>query len=307
MKVKVLLGVFLLLGIGSWIYINRYSYFKYLPAADEKQLINVDGKLCDKSGKPFSGRVKRVSDDYVDIYSYKDGELDGLNVIYYKSLVKEIGHWKNGEQNGLFQMYTENGLLIDNANFKDGQRHGVAEEYYNDTGKLRALINYKNGTFDGEFKSYYPNGNIQIEANYKNGVIDGAYKEYYDNKSIKIIGNYKESLQDGEWRIYLGNGKLKSLVNYKDGALNGIKEDYYANGNLWTRRGFENNTQEGVYEVYYENGSPQFKAVVRNGVIVEEQKFDGNCMIYNEQEDKIIIKEIVSDSSDQMADSKSKK
>ena len=120
MRAKVILGIILLvgIGIGSCIYKNRYSFFKYLPAIEEEQLKNVNGKLCDEDRKPFSGRTKRASEDYLDIYSYKNGELDGLNVIYYKNNIKEIGHWKDGKQNGLFQMYTEDGILIDSGTFK---------------------------------------------------------------------------------------------------------------------------------------------------------------------------------------------
>ena len=132
MKVKVILGVALLVGIGAgtYIYQNRYLFFKYLPAIEkEEQLKNINGKLCDKDGNLFSGRTKRASEEYTDIYSYKDGELDGLNVVYYKNNIKEIGHWKDGKQNGLFQMYTEDGILIDNANFKDGERDGLTEQY----------------------------------------------------------------------------------------------------------------------------------------------------------------------------------
>ena len=244
MKAKVILGVVLLVGIGvgTYIYQNRYLFFKYLPAIEkEEQLKNINGKLCDKEGNPFSGRTKSASEEYTDIYSYKDGELDGLNVVYYKNNIKEIGHWKAGKQNGLFQMYTEDGVLIDNASFKDGERDGLTEQFYNDTGKLRVSANYKNGVLEGEFKAYYPNGNLQGEVNYINGEMNGDFKEYHENKKIRLSGSYKNSLQEGEWKSYLEDGTLESIVNYKDGELHGIKEDYYKNGNVWTRQEFKNN------------------------------------------------------------------
>ena len=159
MKAKAILGGVLLVGIvvGTYIYQNRYLFFKYLPAIEkEEQLKNINGKLCDEDGKLFTGRTKSASEEYTDIYSYKDGELDGLNVVYYKNNIKEIGHWKAGKQNGLFQMYTEDGVLIDNANFKAGERDGLTEQFYNDTGKIRVSANYKNGVLEGEFKAYYP-------------------------------------------------------------------------------------------------------------------------------------------------------
>ena len=301
MRAKVILGIILLvgIGIGSCIYKNRYSFFKYLPAIEEEQLKNVNGKFCDKDGKLFSGRTKRASEEYTDIYSYKNGELDGLNVIYYKNNIKEIGHWKDGKQNGLFQMYTEDGILIDSGTFKNGERDGLTEQFYNDIGKLRVSANYKNGVLDGKFKAYYPNGNLQGEVIYKNGEMNGEYKEYNENKSIRLFGNYKNNLQDGEWKSYLEDGTLESIVNYKDGELNGLKEDYYKNGNVWIRQEFKNNDLDGVYEVYYENGNPQLKAKIKNGQTVEEQRFNHDGTPYNEKE-KIIINGTVSDSSDEI-------
>ena len=305
MKAKAILGVVLLVGIvvGTYIYQNRYLFFKYLPAIEkEEQLKNINGKLCDEDGKLFTGRTKSASEEYTDIYSYKDGELDGLNVVYYKNNIKEIGHWKAGKQNGLFQMYTEDGVLIDNANFKDGERDGVTEQFYNDTGKLRVSANYKNGVLEGEFKAYYPNGNLQGEVNYVNGEMNGDFKEYHENKKIRLSGSYKNSLQEGEWKFYLEDGTLESIINYKDGELHGIKEDYYKNGNVWTRQEFKNNDLDGVYEVYYENGNPQLKAKMKNGQTIEEQRFNHDGTLYNEQdekivesEDKIIIREVSDD------------
>ena len=300
MKIKVILGVILLVGvgIGSYVYKNRYSFFKYLPAIEEEQLKNINGKLCAEDGKPFSGRIKETSGDYINIYSYKSGELHGLNVSYYKDNIKEIGHWKDGKQNGFFQLYTEEGILVDDANFKEGERDGLTKQFYSDTGKLRVSGNYKNGVLDGEFKAYYPNGNLQGEVTYKNGEMNGEFKEYHENKNIRLSGSYKNSLQEGEWKSYLEDGTLETIVNYKDGELNGLKEDFYKNGNVWTRQEFKNNDLDGVYEVYYENGNPQLKAKIKNGQTVEEQRFNHNGTPYNEKE-KIIINGTVSDNSDE--------
>lgn len=291
MKAKVILGVVLLVGIGvgTYIYQNRYLFFRYLPAIEkEEQLKSINGKLCDKDGNPFSGRTKSASEEYTDIYSYKNGELDGLNVVYYKNNIEEIGHWKDGKQNGLFQMYTEDGILIDSGTFKDGERDGVTEQFYNDTGKLRVSANYKNGVLEGEFKAYYPNGNLQVEVNYVNGEMNGDFKEYHENKKIRLSGSYKNSLQEGEWKSYLEDGTLESIINYKVGELHGIKEDYYKNGNVWTRQEFKNNDLDGVYEVYYENGNPQLKAKIKNGQTIEEQRFNHDGTLYNEQDEKIV-------------------
>lgn len=295
MKIKVILGIVVLfiISVGTYTYQNRYYFYRYLPAKDEFKLQNINSKLYGENNKIFSGRVKSGSDSYLNIYSYKDGELDGLNVIYFKNNIKEIGHWKKGKQNGLFQLYTEDGILIDNANFKNGERDGLTEQYYGDTGNLRVSANYKNGILEGKFKAYYPNGNLQGEVIYKNGEMNGEFKEYHENKNIRLSGSYKNNLQDGEWKSYLEDGTLESIINYKDGELNGLKEDYYKNGNVWTRQEFKNNTQEGIYEVYYDNGNLQLKAKINNGKMIEEQRFNIDGTLYDENDDRIVIKDSV--------------
>lgn len=295
MKGKIILGAIVLVGIavGTYIYQNKYSFYRYLPAEDENQLQSINSKLCDENEKLFSGRVKSGDEEYLNIYSYKDGELDGINVIYYKNRIKEIGHWKEGKQNGLFQMYTEDGVLIDNAIFKDGERDGLTEQFYNDTGKIRISGNYKAGILDGSYKGYYPNGQLQMEAYYVNGKLNGEYREYYENGNIRYIGEYREDMQDGEWQFYSENKIIKTIVNMRDGMLNGIKEDYYDNGNLYMKVEFRDNVQEGIYEIYYDDGTPQLKAKIKDGYIIEKQRFNRDGTPYDEQDDRIVVSESV--------------
>lgn len=260
MKVKIVLGIVALLGIGvgTYIYQNRYSFYRYLPAENENKLQSINFKLCDENGNLFSGRVKSGSDSYLNIYSYKDGELNGLNVIYYKDSIKELGHWKEGKQNGLFQLYTEDGILIESANFKNGERDGLTEQYFSSTGKLRVSANYKEGILEGEYKVYYPDGTLQGEVSYKNGEMNGEFKEYYEN------------------------------------------------GNLWTRQEFKDNISEGIYEIYYEDGTPQLKAKIKEGIVIEEKRFNRDGTLYDEDDDRVIISESVDNNFDDISFSENK-
>ncbi len=282
--IKIIVGAsifVLLMFAGIWNF--KYQLYAYLPSENESELLNKNGILVDKDGNPFSGRVKDNSDSGFSIYTYKQGKLDGLNVVFSEGRLREIGHWKDGLQNGLFQMYTDKEILIDHANFKDGERNGLTEQFYSDTGKLRLSANYKNGVLDGVFKAYYQNGNMQAEVAYQNGEMNGKFKEYYENKNVRISGSYKKSLQNGEWKSYLEDGTLESIINYKDGMLNGLKEDFYKNGNVWTRREFKDNELDGIYEVYYEDGTIQLKSKIKNGHTIEEQRFNHDGTPYNEE------------------------
>lgn len=112
MRIKTILGIILLVEIciGSYVYKNRYLFFKNLPTIKDEQLKILNGKRYDENGKLFSGRIKLIGngykyigDNYTYIYSCKNGKLNGLYVIYYKQNIKEIGYMKNEEQNGIFK------------------------------------------------------------------------------------------------------------------------------------------------------------------------------------------------------------
>lgn len=70
--------------VGAWYY--KYQLYGWLPSTASSELKNVDGLLMDKEGKPFTGRVKDISDSGYSLYAYKDGKLDGLNVVFSEGL-----------------------------------------------------------------------------------------------------------------------------------------------------------------------------------------------------------------------------
>ena len=52
--------------VGAWYY--KYQLYGWLPSTASSELKNVDGLLMDKEGKPFTGRVKDISDSGYSLY-----------------------------------------------------------------------------------------------------------------------------------------------------------------------------------------------------------------------------------------------
>ena len=94
----------------------------------------------------------------------------------------------------------ENGNLGKIAEFKNGLRHGKQETYdkngqlngpynsYYENGNLKTEATYRNGKEDGPIRVYYENGQLWSESKYKNGVEVAPIKWYDEN------GNPKPSL-----------------------------------------------------------------------------------------------------------------
>ena len=94
-----------------------------------------------------------------------------------------------------------------------------------DITKKIKLDNYKDSTFltgfkkdaekDGEWTSYFSNGNIQSICHFNKGVPNGPIIVYKENGSTLYRGNFENGKKVGEWIFYdsLGNEIVKSYEN----------------------------------------------------------------------------------------------
>tara|TARA_B100001245_G_C22625114_1_gene308199 strand:+ start:9 stop:590 length:582 start_codon:yes stop_codon:yes gene_type:complete len=106
--------------------------------------------------------------------SYKDGQKDGLWTVWYENGQKKSeGTYKNGEADGLVTWWYENGQKKSENNFKadalgNGIAHGLSTGWY-ENGQKRYEKNYKDGRSIGSANSWHKNGKKMEEAKYKDG------------------------------------------------------------------------------------------------------------------------------------------
>ena len=79
------------------------------------------------------------------------------------------------------------------------------------------LFSCGDGIKNGEYKTYYDNGNIETVVNYKNDKLNGESKSYYENGQIKGEINYKGGKKDGISKSYSENGQLISVETFYEG------------------------------------------------------------------------------------------
>ena len=224
--------ILLLLAAGVVTYQNFYALYRYLPATQEDDCTNQNGIIVsEKDGKPFTGRMKSNTERSLSIYSYKDGLLDGLDVVYYDGAVKETGHWKEGKQNGLFTLYTTGGILIDYANFEEGERHGLTRQYDPETGGVTHVGNYLHGEMDGRWIEYNPDtGYILTEQTYREGVLHGSARQYYSDGQLQIDMNFENGVAQGPYQAYYPGGQLQVEDNLENGSYSSQVKMYYEDG-----------------------------------------------------------------------------
>ena len=74
----------------------------------------------------------------------------------------------------------------------------------------------KEGKRDGEWLTYYHEGQLSTKNTYKEGKLHGESLMYNKNGTIYSKSHYKDGKLDGDW-FYYTNGELRVKGYYKDG------------------------------------------------------------------------------------------
>ena len=79
-------------------------------------------------------------------------------------------------------------------------------------------------TLDGEFKSYYDDGQLKLLQNYKNGIKHGIHKSFDDGGELIYSRNYINGKLDG-LEVFEGGWYLDSTY-WKNGEKHGVEKSY---------------------------------------------------------------------------------
>ncbi len=82
--------------------------------------------------------------------------------------------------------------------FKDGEIDGLWTKWY-ENGQMSSEVTYKDGKEDGKCTLWYKNGQKKSEVTYKDGKEDGVWPVWYENGQKNWEGTYKDGVKVGEW------------------------------------------------------------------------------------------------------------
>ncbi|MBN2681874.1 MAG: hypothetical protein JXR58_05165 [Bacteroidales bacterium] len=261
----------------------------------------------------------------------KLGEM--INFIQYKmgKVTEEIiGSFEKIDQ---VKKYHDNGKIKFAGNYKNGVPVGTHIDYdtegkitatriYNENGLLTAEgILTDTGKKTGNWKFYYPSGEIMEEGEYKNNKRTGDWKFYYPSGKVEQTGSYIAGNETGTWKFYAESGQLLMEENYLKGKREGAFREFDRNGllinegefyednktGIWTHHvndhketgEYKDDYKEGNWKYYYpeeklkytgsfilgqENG--KHKRLYSDGNVMEEGKYlmgkkEGNWKYYN--------------------------
>jgi antitoxin component YwqK of YwqJK toxin-antitoxin module len=95
-----------------------------------------------------------------------------------------------------------------------------------------AVASFVNGTEDGEWRSYYSNGQLQERRYYSDGKKTDIYEGWWPNGNKRLLYHFENGEYEGsciDWNV---SGKLASSMNYKNGYEDGSQQQFYENGKV---------------------------------------------------------------------------
>jgi len=85
-------------------------------------------------------------------------------------------------KDGVQKTYYQTGVLKSVESYQNGTLNGITRKYY-ESGILKHAINYKDGRIDGMYHTYYPNGALWTKEIYDNGTFIGR-REYNEEGEV---------------------------------------------------------------------------------------------------------------------------
>lgn len=103
------------------------------------------------------------------LISYEGGMYNGPYLEFnQRGQLQLRASYRNNLLHGPWGKYSF-GRPEEEAEYKEGQLHGMYRVYYKRDGKLQSEAEYKNGKQDGLYRFYNEQGEVTLEYQYKNG------------------------------------------------------------------------------------------------------------------------------------------
>jgi uncharacterized protein len=242
--------------------------------------------------------------DTVEKINYLYGKKNGYYYKFKKDPAEGLYIWSKelfagDKKEGTAWLYFPDHRIKQTFTYSEGKKEGLSKEYDKD-GNPITLLEYNNdflvtrekinrtdnnGLKQGDWKEFYPNGNIRVEKTFKDNMLHGYYKEYdvkgnlsltmlYDNGAI-VKSNVEDQPDIEIVNKYDNNGKLIYSGPYRSKVPVGVHRDFGPDGKVINSKIYNDNgllLSEGIVdEAGKYNG--KWKDYFPNGKIVAEGQY----------------------------------
>jgi antitoxin component YwqK of YwqJK toxin-antitoxin module len=204
----------------------------------------------------FTGTANYIFEDrLLATYTFKDGLIQQYTAYYRDGKIWVDAQYKDGVHHGTKKEFLEDGSIyslenytegdlngeycrrLDRVDYGDGESYFILkgiyvngkregtwkmlrddiENYGCDNGTIYETMTYLNDSLHGEYRMFYPNGNLKEVAHYDHGKITGDYASYRINGTLFYSTTF-----------FNGNGETKALYNDGEWELRQVYENGFA-------------------------------------------------------------------------------
>ena len=129
----------------------------------------------------------------------------------------------------------------------------------------KTFSSFAKGRREGEWKTWYANGQLKTYYTYIKDQIEGVYT-YYDSVGTTIkTETYKKNILEGITSDFNENGTLHMTTTYKKGLKEGLQKEFIEGVVLIEQRTFKKDSLDGEWTSWHDNGTQKVVRVYKNG------------------------------------------
>ncbi|MGC4093014.1 MAG: hypothetical protein QM756_35030 [Polyangiaceae bacterium] len=130
-------------------------------------------------------------------------------------------------KDGSYTSFHLGGQKAEEGSFKDGNADGRWQRW-DENGKLSVELNYRVGKREGAYTAFN-DGRPRESGNFTGDQLSGPYKYFALNDSV-VAGNTQAGVPTGTWTITDAGGKLRARAEFKEGKLDRDVLSFAADG-----------------------------------------------------------------------------
>ncbi len=133
--------------------------------------------------------------------------------------------YKEGREDGVFQMFSSNNKMIMEQNYRNGKLDGVSKNYDLD-GNILCEINYSENVPEGPYTAFYKDGTPSSKAQFHKGELAGKFYTFYPSSITRSEGTFKKNLPR-EITVYYPDHTVMTKWKTSDSSLSKVEAEYF--------------------------------------------------------------------------------
>ncbi len=161
-------------------------------------------------------------------------------------------------------LLTYTSLLLTLFSF-DALAQSVLQKTYHDDARTQVKESYytlgdEGSALEGEYRSFFLNGNLESKGNFVNDTTAGLWIFYYESGKPKMKGRFENNKTVGKWEYYYENGNKSMSGEIRAGKRMGLWTFYYESGELESEGNYRDGQRDGFWKDFHKTGQVKGKA-----------------------------------------------